>query len=48
MDAPPLQLQLRGDGKARNWEALAVLEGRGLLVATDTYPETVLGFVPFP
>jgi hypothetical protein len=45
-DTPPLQLQLRADGEARNWEAIAVLEGRGLLVATDLFPETVLGFVP--
>lgn len=47
VDAPPLQLQLRKD-TPRNWEALAVLEGRGLLLATDTKPETLLGFVPFP
>jgi len=48
VDEPPVYLKLREDGKARNWEALAVLEGRGLLLATDTFPETFLGFVPLP
>jgi hypothetical protein len=47
-EAPPLQLALREDRTARNWEALAPLEGFGLLLATDTYPETLLGFVPLP
>jgi hypothetical protein len=41
---PPLQLQLKD--KPRNWEAIAVLEGKGLLLATDEHPETLLGFVP--
>ncbi len=44
---PPLQLKLRDDGKMRNWEAIAVLEGKGLLLATDEHPETLFGFVPF-
>ncbi|EPR37531.1 hypothetical protein dsx2_0877 [Desulfovibrio sp. X2] len=31
----------------RNWEGLAVLPGKGFLLATDTYPRTILGFVPY-
>ena len=47
-DTPPIQLRLRDDGQSRNWEAIARLEGRGFLLATDKYPETILGFVPSP
>ena len=43
---PPIQLELLGDDRPRNWEALARLGTRGFLVATDTYPETILAFVP--
>jgi hypothetical protein len=32
----------------RNWEGLAQLEGKGLLLATDKYPTTLLAFIPFP
>lgn len=46
VNEPPLPLRLL-KSKERNWEALAVLEGRGLLLATDHFPETLLGFVPF-
>jgi hypothetical protein len=48
VEEAPLYLKLREDCTGRNWEGIAVLEGRGLLLATDTYPETLLGFVPFP
>jgi hypothetical protein len=40
----PIQLELLDE--ARNWEGLARLGTRGFLVATDTYPETLLAFVP--
>lgn len=43
---PPIQLELLGDDRPRNWEAIARLGTRGFLVATDTYPETILAFVP--
>ena len=43
---PPIQLVL--DGVPRNWEGLAVLPGRGFLLATDKFPGTLLAFVPFP
>lgn len=43
-------LDLRGDGigPGRNWEAIARLEDRGMLIATDEHPRTILAFVPFP
>lgn len=42
----PIQLELLGDDRPRNWEAVARLGERGFLLATDKYPETILGFVP--
>ena len=46
--APPLRLSLL-PGTPRNWEGLARYEsdarGPGFLLATDQYPETILGFV---
>ena len=44
--APPISLQLTE--AARNWEGLVVLDSRGFLMATDKFPETILGFVPMP
>ncbi len=43
----PIYLQLATDGEARNWEGLVRLPGRGFLLVTDKYPETLLGFVPW-
>ncbi len=40
----PIVLQL--SGVSRNWEGVARLEGRGLLIVTDKFPETMLGYVP--
>lgn len=56
-DRPPIQLFLIGGdlvllGKAvgdqvsRNWEGIVRLDDRGFLLATDKFPETLLGFVP--
>ncbi|HEU4321614.1 MAG TPA: hypothetical protein VFS21_00560 [Roseiflexaceae bacterium] len=42
----PVQLQLAGDNDARNWEGIARLDDRGFLLMTDTFPETILAFVP--
>jgi hypothetical protein len=42
---PPIQLELRRDGRPRNWEGLVRLDQRGFLLMTDKYPETILGFV---
>jgi hypothetical protein len=44
---PPLQLRLLGTEICRNWEGLVRLQDRGFLLATDKYPETLLGFAPF-
>ncbi len=46
--APPIQLQLVDDDHSRNWEAIAGLDERGFLLATDKYPETIFAFVPYP
>lgn len=43
----PIYLYLLSDGTARNWEGLAQLDTRGFLLVTDSYPSTLLGFVPF-
>jgi hypothetical protein len=45
---PPVQLELGDALEFRNWEGLAILPGRGFLLATDRYPETLLAFVPLP
>jgi hypothetical protein len=47
-DEPPIQLQLRSDGEARNWEGIVRLDDRGFLLITDKHPTTLLGFVPYP
>jgi len=43
-------LDLRGDSvlAPRNWEAIVPLSDRGFLIMTDTYPATLLAFVPLP
>ncbi len=46
VDAPPIQLKLIDDDHARNWEGIVRLDDKGFLLITDTYPETILGFVP--
>lgn len=44
-DHKPIRLSISENAGARNWEALAVLDGRGFLIATDKYPDTILAFV---
>jgi hypothetical protein len=46
-DKPPVLLTLIADSN-RNWEGLALLKGRGFLLITDKFPETILAFVPMP
>lgn len=48
VDRPPVQLQLLAGGESRNWEGIVRLDEDGFLVVTDTYPETILAFVPMP
>lgn len=45
LDFAPLQLTLEQD--PRNWEGIARLGDRGLLVATDEHPRSMLAFVAF-
>lgn len=47
-DREPVQLELIDEVNSRNWEALVKLDELGFLAMTDTYPETILGFIPFP
>ena len=44
-DHAPIQLELLGDDRPRNWEGIARLGTRGFLMATDKFPETMLAFV---
>jgi hypothetical protein len=44
IEEPPRLLTLAKEG--RNWEAIVRLDDRGFLVMTDTFPNTILGFVP--
>ncbi|MCK4339495.1 MAG: hypothetical protein KAW87_05870 [Candidatus Cloacimonetes bacterium] len=41
----PIQLKLINDDNARNWEGIVRLDDIGFLIATDKFPETILGFV---
>ena len=47
LDVPPIQLALLEED-LRNWEGLVRLDERGFLIATDKFPQTILGFVPRP
>ena len=42
----PIQLFLESDA-SRNWEAVARLDDKGLLIATDKHPRMILGYVQF-
>ncbi len=46
-DTAPLQLELLGGEKARNWEGIVRLGTQGFVIVTDKYPDTQLGFVAF-
>lgn len=43
-DEPPIYISLLHNN-SRNWEAIVKLDDRGFLIATDTFPETILAFV---
>ncbi|MBN1658522.1 MAG: hypothetical protein JXA93_08985 [Anaerolineae bacterium] len=47
VDRPPIQLALVEED-ARNWEGIARLDGRGFMLVTDKFPETILAFVAGP
>jgi len=44
IDQAPIQFVLLPGDEARNWEGLVKLDELGFLVATDKFPETILGF----
>jgi hypothetical protein len=44
----PVQIELIDEFNARNWEALVILDDKGFLVMTDSYPDTILAYIPFP
>jgi hypothetical protein len=46
VDRAPIYLKLNDDG-GRNWEGIAKLDDMGLLIITDKFPSTILGFVKF-
>ena len=43
-DTPPIQFVLL-NADARNWEGIARLDNRGFLMVTDSFPQTILGYV---
>ena len=45
-DTKPIQLFLESDA-SRNWEAVARLDNKGLLIATDKHPRMIFGYVQF-
>jgi hypothetical protein len=45
---PPVYLELVDDASSHNWEAVVRLDQHGFLAMTDTYPGTILGYIPFP
>ena len=45
-DTKPIQLFLESD-VSRNWEAVARLDDKGLLIATDKHPRMIFGYVQF-
>ncbi|MCP4291417.1 MAG: hypothetical protein GY780_06235 [bacterium] len=47
-ETPPIYLELRKDGRCRNWEAVVRLDDQGFLLMTDKYPGTLFAFVANP
>jgi hypothetical protein len=46
VEQAPIQLLMTEESNGRNWEGIARLDDMGFLIATDKYPQTILGFVP--
>lgn len=46
VDRAPIQLKLIDKDTARNWEGIVRLDNLGVLVVTDSFPTTILAFVP--
>lgn len=43
----PIELKVGTGEESFNWEGIARLDDIGFLVVTDTYPETILAFIPY-
>ncbi len=46
VNSAPIYIKLPGE-EGRNWEGIARLNKKGFLIATDTYPKTILAFVKY-
>ncbi len=46
VERAPIQLELGAGG--RNWEGLVRWPGRGFLLVTDMFPDTILALAPYP
>ncbi len=46
VDTDPIYIKIPGQ-EGRNWEGIARLNKKGFLIATDTYPKTILAFVNY-
>jgi hypothetical protein len=47
-ETTPVYLENSKHNRHRNWEGLVRLENNGFLLMTDKFPDTLLGFVPWP
>ena len=47
-DTPPISVPRDPHDAPRNWEGIVRFKDKGFLIATDTHPETMLAFLPFP
>ena len=47
-ETKPVYLLNSKHNRPRNWEGLVRLENKGFLLMTDKFPNTLLGFVPWP
>ena len=45
MDEPPVYLRLLESKEARNWEGIVAIPGIGFFVITDSFPDSILGFI---
>ena len=45
VDEPPVYLSLLESKEARNWEGLAEIPGIGFFIITDSFPDSILGFI---
>lgn len=43
---PPIYLKLQ-NSESRNWEGIAKLDKKGFIIATDTFPKTILAFIKY-